>query len=388
MVACNRAITALAFLGHSLANVCSDVDGKTWQGTYSGSCLSGLAPQVSTDGPYCITAAHITSNGRDVQIKVDSVMPSTCEPVVSTGRSGSITQAPDFLRANYGSADFGDGGQVSVSLSTTNGTKSFGLTECSTTGFLQFNVSSVSMRRKEGNSYRIIEIMANYTGTLNKGTLTISRRYERGERPSFSDATDPSGANACVLNPQACQECDDSWTFYAPPPAPTIKGAVSIQSVNSGMCLDLPGGRTTNGNQLMTWPCLGNENQQWIFQAPSQDNRPRLIYAPTFNSSKPKCIDVMAGNTSNCQPLQIWDCANTDQQMWAFDDRAGLVYLLSSSTEKCFDLRDGGMKKATPVQVSDCAIANRGGLAIRWRQQWSLTSSTSSQDVVDMKMIV
>jgi hypothetical protein len=135
----------------------------------------------------------------------------------------------------------------------------------------------------------------------------------------------------------------------------------------------------------MVWDCLGNKNQQWQFQ---ELPMPRLVYAPSLESNNPKCVDLMANDLTNGQPLQIWDCAKTPQQMWAFDAKASIIYLLVGPKDggkkngaKCVDLRNGATRNATAVQVWDCATAIQGGLAMGWNQQWSLSSSTSLKEM-------
>jgi hypothetical protein len=258
---------------------------------------------------------------------------------------------------------------ISPILSTSNGTSSFGHSDCSE-GYLQFNVSS--------EDRTCIHESTNYTAALSHGVLTITRVF------SAQDGCRRLKATVEVNSIDTSRRCHETWTFFAPPPTPTVKNAVSIQSRESGLCLDLPGGNTTNGNQLMVWECLGNKNQQWEFQ---ELPVPRLVYAPSLESASPKCIDLMAGNTTNGQPLQIWDCAGTPQQTWAFEAKSGVMYLLSDAS-KCADLRNGGMKNSTAVQVWDCTAAPQGGLAIGWNQQWSLSSSESSKGRVGMNIIV
>merc|ERR1712070_757177 len=51
----------------------------------------------------------------------------------------------------------------------------------------------------------------------------------------------------------------------APGPDPVLDG-VQIQSNVTSLCVDLPGGDTSNGAMLWTWDCSGDEAQQWSFQ--------------------------------------------------------------------------------------------------------------------------
>lgn len=314
-------------------------------------------------------------------------MPSTCSSKVS--HETGFHMGTHYDRIKLHSPSF----WTSLSLSTFNSTGPFGSSNCST-GSLQLNASTEFY----GNTctmYRQGKLMSNttesnrgenYTAELSQNILSIRRTFYQNY-----DQCRSSWYSKAVNN--SWKKCHDTWTFYAPPPAASVKGAVSIQSRESGMCLDLPRGDTTNGNRLVASPCLGNKNQQWQFQ---ELPVPRLVYAPSLESDNPKCVDLKnceGDCLKNGQPLRIWDCENTQNahQNWAFDPRAGLVYLLQADGEgsdgKCFDLRDGGMKNGTGVQVWDCAAA-RGGLSTGWKQQWSLSSSTSLEDKTGMNIIV
>merc|ERR1719247_577153 len=133
------------------------------------------------------------------------------------------------------------------------------------------------------------------------------------------------------MNP-GCTDCQTTWKFFAPPAV--AADGVMIQSRETGLCLNLPGGNTTNGNELSLSKCSEpNSNQKWKFV----DGQ--LIYA---SSSTPKCVDLFAGNTGNGQQLEIWDCAKTAQQQWGYDSTLGTVYLgsqLGQESLKCMDLR-------------------------------------------------
>merc|ERR1712190_29655 len=118
------------------------------------------------------------------------------------------------------------------------------------------------------------------------------------------------------------------------------------------------------------WPCLGNEHQQWYFdESPNY----QLVYAASLGSNASKCVDLMGGDLTNGQPLQIWDCAQTKQQTWAWDSKASMVYLAATGSAenlKCMDLRNGGMDNGTNVQVWDCLVSGPRGLALGCNQQW------------------
>merc|ERR1712070_742046 len=83
-------------------------------------------------------------------------------------------------------------------------------------------------------------------------------------------------------------------------PAPPV--GVQIQSGVSSLCVDLPGGDTSNGALLWTWECYGGETQQWSFQ----DGQ--LVYLPDPS----KCVDLLGGDSTNGNQLGLWDCYQGD----------------------------------------------------------------------------
>lgn len=134
----------------------------------------------------------------------------------------------------------------------------------------------------------------------------------------------------------------------------------SVQSMWSGKCLDLPGGDTTNGNNLWVWDCNGHGSQMWLFF------KTQLIYLGDTR----KCAD--AGDSKLGTQLFIWDCNSHPSQKWNYDPNMKSVYLASTDSEnadKCMDLNGGS------VQVWGCNGHTN--------QQWSAQPEGGQTSVTD-----
>lgn len=143
--------------------------------------------------------------------------------------------------------------------------------------------------------------------------------------------------------------CLDVHTWPAPtptPPSPTPGSQTITPSSNTNLCLDVPGGDTSNGNQLWLWECNGRESQRWHMDAV------QIRYAP----DESKCID--AGDMSDGTQLFLWDCNGQDQQKWtanewATDGNPVQVYLADTST--CLDYYGDWESNGQPLHVWECS---------------------------------
>jgi lysophospholipase L1-like esterase len=84
---------------------------------------------------------------------------------------------------------------------------------------------------------------------------------------------------------------------------PTGSTGQRIVGTQSGRCVDVPNGTTTNGTQVQLWDC-GGANQSWTRTANRQ-----LV----FNG---KCLDAAGHGTANGTQVIIWDCSGQANQQW------------------------------------------------------------------------
>jgi lysophospholipase L1-like esterase len=78
-----------------------------------------------------------------------------------------------------------------------------------------------------------------------------------------------------------------------------------IVGTQSGRCVDVPNGTTTNGTQVQLWDCGGGANQSWTRTANRQ-----LVFNGT------RCLDAAGHGTANGTQVIIWDCSGQANQQW------------------------------------------------------------------------
>ncbi len=89
----------------------------------------------------------------------------------------------------------------------------------------------------------------------------------------------------------------------------------------SGKCLDVDGGRTTNGAVVDLWPCVSSyPNQRWNF------------VGEAIVGIGGKCLDVSGGRAVDGARVQMWDCNNGPNQSWRFFSDGRIVALAVSAS--------------------------------------------------------
>lgn len=106
-----------------------------------------------------------------------------------------------------------------------------------------------------------------------------------------------------------------------------------------GKCLDILGGRTSNGTPVQIWPCGRSFlNQRWAFI-----DGALVGYAN-------KCLDAEGGQTDNGTPAVMWDChPGSPGQHWDYHD--GQIVGIDG---KCLDVSGGSSDDGTHVVLWDC----------------------------------
>lgn len=121
-------------------------------------------------------------------------------------------------------------------------------------------------------------------------------------------------------------------------------------STNPTKCLDVTGSQTTNGNPIQLWDCLGQLSQKLIL--PNGTGQIRWSAYPN------KCLDVTGGSTTNGNRIQLWDClANEPNQQFTYvapSSCAAGTWRWAAHPEKCFDVAYGGTANGNRIQIYDC----------------------------------
>ncbi|PFH48480.1 carbohydrate-binding module family 13 protein [Amanita thiersii Skay4041] len=110
-------------------------------------------------------------------------------------------------------------------------------------------------------------------------------------------------------------------------------------------CLDVPGGNAADGTKLQIYTCAdGNQNQQWYYTW--WDNH--ISWTP----NRGKCLDLSAGSTADGNHVQLWGCGNTINQVW------NVGYLASALPQQSQDEQFGTNQcGTTSSQDSKCQTA-------------------------------
>lgn len=116
-------------------------------------------------------------------------------------------------------------------------------------------------------------------------------------------------------------------------------------------CLDLSGGDTTNGNEVIIWDCNNRLNQQWSYNTSTK----QIKYKGESNKNKCLQVNLTSGSTlENANTLEIWDC-NINQinqkQTW---EGSGNYQWNIPETNYCMDLLGGKTNDGTQVGIWDC----------------------------------
>lgn len=78
-------------------------------------------------------------------------------------------------------------------------------------------------------------------------------------------------------------------------------------TVPGGLCLDAAGAGTSDGTPAIQWGCHGGSNQRWVYGA-DKTLRPQHTTG--------KCLDALGFNNSDGAKLGIWDCDGAVNQTW------------------------------------------------------------------------
>ena len=105
---------------------------------------------------------------------------------------------------------------------------------------------------------------------------------------------------------------------------------------NSGKCLDVSGGSTVDGANLIQWPCHGSDNQRWKVQSTDDG------YIMLQSKHSGKCLDVARESTVDGANMIQWSCHGRDNQKWKVEvTNDGFVMLQSKHSGKCLDVSGG-----------------------------------------------
>lgn len=112
-----------------------------------------------------------------------------------------------------------------------------------------------------------------------------------------------------------------------------------LASQVSNRCLDDANSNTTNGNPVIIWDCHGGPNQQWATSP-----------AETM-AVQGKCLDATAHGTSPGTRVEIWDCNGGANQQWTLGSDATLRGVESGL---CLGVTAGATTNNSATELQTC----------------------------------
>jgi non-reducing end alpha-L-arabinofuranosidase len=120
----------------------------------------------------------------------------------------------------------------------------------------------------------------------------------------------------------------------------------------SGRCVDVPNGSTTNGTQVQLWDCHGGAMQRWTHTA----NKQLQVYGN-------KCLDANGAGATNGTQVIIWDCHGGTNQQWNINANGTVTGVPSGL---CLDANGAATANGTRLILWSCNGQQN--------QQWSMRS--------------
>jgi hypothetical protein len=97
---------------------------------------------------------------------------------------------------------------------------------------------------------------------------------------------------------------------------PGLQVYVIQPAANSGLCVDIPGGKYKKGVQPVLWTCHESLNQQFLMHCSS--NQHHCILHPNKGSARKYVLSVRGASTRNNTPLILWKDKRVKDQMFTF----------------------------------------------------------------------
>jgi hypothetical protein len=137
---------------------------------------------------------------------------------------------------------------------------------------------------------------------------------------------------------------------YAPAGSGPTPQPGALVGGQSGRCVEIPNGTTTNGTQVQLADCQDVDRQHWTYTS-----------GKTLQSASGKCLDANGQGTADGTQVIIWDCHGQANQQWTINANGTIV---GAQSGRCLDANGAGTASGTKIILWSC----NGGA----NQQWHL----------------
>jgi hypothetical protein len=147
------------------------------------------------------------------------------------------------------------------------------------------------------------------------------------------------------------------WQCQPDAPDPTSRwavhadGSLRAERNNQTLCLDVAWGDTSNRAKVVATPCREptlSPSQRWALR-PGPVPHQRLV----VGHASGRCLNVMDSRTLSGNPLQLWDCKESPEELWAWSPGSGSLVsaLVVPNTSFCLDAGNTATPPAPPIPL-------------------------------------
>ncbi|MDN5217249.1 RICIN domain-containing protein [Fulvivirgaceae bacterium BMA12] len=155
------------------------------------------------------------------------------------------------------------------------------------------------------------------------------------------------GAN---INVETCTSLDDQLFEIIPKSDTTIAdGTYTIVNANSGLLMDVSGGSSLNGANVIQWTANGGDNQKWNITGIGNDEY-KLI-----NVSSQKSLDINNASAANGANVIQWNYSGSSNQKFKLVPAGdGKFNIKPVHSNKCIAISGGGTAAGDNVIQWEC----------------------------------
>lgn len=307
----------------------------------------------------------------------DSFLPNSCNQIISGEGSNMVSENCRFqavsgreIIVQPDTSPYRDSGSYTAKSSSETPTK------------LNYTAKVTSTwNPKDNYGYTLLDAY-NTRGTDTKDFCTkyAGAASSSGELKYVTDSSMQAFAATVYTAPFLTDSFDSAYgnpvTDYTP--AVLQEGAVyMIQNVNSGLYLEVDGGKAADGTNVQQWGA--NESASHNTWRVLSDGDGYYTLYPQIGDKVSYLLDVAGNAAANGTNLGIWSATDADAQRFKFYEAADGVYYLLTKTS--------GDQSCVAVQE---ASTSAGANVVEWAvnlsdtsQQWKLTQVEDTGCVMD-----
>lgn len=186
---------------------------------------------------------------------------------------------------------------------------------------------------------------------LGSGAVTSAGAYQTDASENLAGIPGPSVSGSTISASLPAQSVTTYILNSAGNPGSGGTSAKELVGVQSGKCLDVPGGSTTDGTRLEIYSCNAGSNQEYTL-APNGE-------ITVYSGGSTKCLDAYQQGTSAGTIVDIYSCNGGGNQLWQAHPDGSIT---NDASGLCLDVYGQGTSNGTKIDLWTC----NGGTNQQW----------------------